>query len=314
VDTLRVAAETWTQDVRTTGSLLADESVELRVESPGTVVYIGFDEGAFIRAGTVLVKVDDREPRAALLRAERRHELALVRLRRTTELFEGGGVSVQQFDEARIEASVLEAEVQVIREQIRSRETRAPCDGIVGLRRISLGAFVTPATPFATFTATERMKLDFSLPERFSAQVAAGQRVTFQVAGDDAPREAVITAIEPGVDVSTRTLTVRAETANPAGALRPGAFARVTWLPSEPEQAVFLPAQAVVPSASGSGVFIVRDGKAQLKSVVVAGRVGDRIRIAEGLSPGDEVVVSGVQFLRNGSSVAPRGASGRSGA
>ena len=298
-----MVAEPWSDGVMTTGTLLAEESVDLRVESAGTVVHIGFEEGAMVRAGTPLLRLDDRELQAELKRAEGRHELALLRLRRTTELFDRGGVSLEQFDEARIEAAVMEAETQVIREQIASRITLAPFDGVVGLRQVSLGAYVTPSAPFATFASTASMKLDFSLPERFSARVQAGQRVSFEVAGLAGPYEATIIALEPGLDVSTRTLRVRASADNPDNVLRPGAFARVTWYPDAPQPAVFVPARAVVPSGTGDVVFVVRDGKAWQRKVVAGSRIGDRIRIAEGVSEGDEVVIAGTQFLRNGTAV-----------
>ncbi|MCD8482229.1 MAG: efflux RND transporter periplasmic adaptor subunit [Verrucomicrobia bacterium] len=176
----------------------------------------------------------------------------------------------------------------------------APFDGVVGLRFVSEGSYVTPSTRIATFQYTGKMKLDFSLPERFGATVAPGQLVQFTVVGIERTFEASIYAVEPRIDEVTRTLTVRAVLENHDYSLRPGAFARVRWTAEAEQSAIFIPSVALLPATDGDAVFIVRDGVVARRAVVSGPRSAEQIRILSGLNQGDEVIIAGVQQVRPG--------------
>jgi membrane fusion protein, multidrug efflux system len=298
-----VRTESLADEVISTGTLRAFESVELQVETAGKLVTVGFAEGTVVKKGTLLLQVDDAELRAELTRAERRRDLALLREQRLAPLVAGGGISESQYDEASSEVAILNADIEAIRQQLSRRAVRAPFDGVVGLRFVSEGAYVTPATRIATLQQLDKLKLDFNLPERYGTVVAAGQRATFSVSGMDTVFEAEIYAVEPRVDETTRTLLVRAWAANPHGNLRPGSFARVTWFPGGTESGILIPSVAVVPGRDGDAVFLVVDGKIVRRRVTSGPRVAGRTRVITGLADGDAVVVAGTQLVRPGTAV-----------
>jgi membrane fusion protein (multidrug efflux system) len=188
----------------------------------------------------------------------------------------------------------------VLKAQIRKTEILAPFDGVVGLRQVSVGAGVTPSTVVASFRSVSRLKLDFSVPERYATQVHDGLVVSFATQDGGPPRTATVTATEAGVDVSTRSLDVRAEVDGDPEGLLPGTYASVTLALAGNPQALLVPTQAVVPQESGSAVIVARQGKATLVSVRTGIRRAADIEVTEGLAPGDTVVTTGVQLLRQG--------------
>lgn len=303
VATIIVEPDLYSEEVISTGTLRAFESIDIQVEVSGKLTHIGFTEGSLITKDTVLLQVDDAELQAELRRTQRRRDLAALREQRLAPLVAGGGISGSQYDEAASELAIFEAEIELIREQLARRTVRAPFDGVVGLRFVSEGAYVTPSTQIATFQYIDKMKLDFSLPERFSAEVVPGQKVQFSVVGREDLFDAVIFAVEPQIDEATRSLLVRAEVDNYSAGLRPGAFARVSWFAGRDEPAIFVPAVAVVADQDSDTVFVVTDGKVERRVVESGERSADRIRILKGLSAGEEVVTAGVQQVRPGMTV-----------
>lgn len=303
VQTVVVSSSLYTEEVISTGTLRAFESIDLQVEVAGKLIHIGFSEGSLIHEGTLLLKVDDAELQAELVRIERRRDHAKLLERRLAPLVTGGGISASEYDEAVSQLSILEAEIELTRKQIERRSVHAPFEGVVGLRFVSEGAYVTPSTRIASFQSLARMKLEFSLAEKHGSQLTPGQSVEFTVAGRDEIFEAIIYAVEPQIEVTTRTLLVRAEVDNRSGGLRPGAFARVKWIADRDDSAVFIPAVAVVPGLDEDTVFVVEDGKVKSRTVIIGPRSSERVRILSGLSVGEEVVITGAQQVRPGSAV-----------
>jgi len=305
VRTLLVRAEPLEETLVATGTVRADESVELRSEISGLLTRIHFLDGTPIRAGEVLVSLNDSELRANLQRAVYRRELAELKTRRLAHLRDLGGVTQQEYDISASELNVLTAEVAVIEAQLEHTRILAPFDGVVGLRSVSVGAFVTPATRIATFQRLDRLKVDFSVPEKYADRLDPTHAVSVQLAGPGPALAGTIAAIEPLIDPSTRTALIRAVCANPGGRLLPGGLATVRLTLARTPDALLVPAMALVPGAQEQTVFVVRDGKVQRRSVQTRARTDTSVQVVSGLKAGEMIVVSGQGQLRPGQSVKP---------
>lgn len=300
VSGLAIQPEPFVETISANGTLRADEAVELQTEVNGKIAALNFSEGQRVSAGQVLVKIDDTSLQASLRRAEARLALAQFREKRLARLVVEGGVSRLEYDEAKGELDVLEAEADIIRAEILKTSIRAPFDGIVGLRFVSVGAYVNPATRIATLQNLHTLKVDFSVPERYAPFVKPGAPVRFTVAGSAATYEARVVAVEPRIEVATRTILLRAVCENPDLALIPGLFARIDFAVNQAQDALLVPAIAVVAGLEERYVFVAREDKAVRVRVRIGARTATRVQIVEGLQPGDVVLVSGVQQLRAG--------------
>jgi membrane fusion protein (multidrug efflux system) len=290
--------------VSATGTLRADESVELQPETAGKIVAVNFTEGAQVRRGQLLVKLNDADLQATLQRAILRRNLAELKERRLAQLLQTGGIKREDYDAALNELNVQRAEVTITEALIAKTEIRAPFDGLIGLRFVSEGAYVTASTRIATLQAIERLKLDFALPEKYAGRIRLGGPVRFSVPGDERKYEGVIYAVDPRIDANTRTVVLRATYSGAKGALLPGGFAQVEVPLAEIPDAILVPSMAIVPGVSGKDVFIIVDGKATRRSVVTGSRSETSVHVVEGLRPGDRVITSGLQVLREGMPVA----------
>lgn len=302
VATLIIRSQSLEETIIATGTVRADESVEIRAEVSGKLMRINFQEGAAVKAGELLAAINDAELRATLQRAVHRKELAELKTRRLSTLLARGGVTQQDYDISASELNVLIAEVAVIEAQLAHMEIRAPFDGVVGLRAVSVGAFVTPSTRIATFQRLDRLKVDFSIPEKYARRLGPENEVLI-TAGDGGTLAGRIHAIEPLVDAATRTVQVRAICSNPSGRLLAGGFVSVKiGLVAVPD-AILVPSMALVPGASDQSVLIVENGLAKRRLVRTGTRTEAAVQITEGLHPGEVVIVSGQQQLRPGQAV-----------
>lgn len=299
-----VRPQPYAETVSATGTLLAQEGVELQAEISGRVTRIHFREGSRVRAGELLVKLYDADLQASLERAMHRLELARLRERRLAELVRERVITQDAYDTARSERDVQRAEVELIRAQLARTEIRAPFDGVVGLRHVSEGAFVDDRTRLATLQQVDRLKVDFSVPERYVGRIRPGQPVRFRVAGG-AEHSGQVYAVDPRIDTETRTMLVRARCDNPSGQLLPGSFASLELTLAAIPDAVLVPAEAVVPGTDGKYVYVVRDGVAHRRLVQTGSRTAQAVHVLEGLDAGEQVIVSGLQQVREGMRVAP---------
>jgi membrane fusion protein (multidrug efflux system) len=305
VSTYVVRPLPFAEKISSTGTLLAEESVELQAETSGKVVAINFTEGARVRNGDLLLKLNDAPMRAALVRATYRRELARLRETRLAKLLEQKVVTQNDYDTALSDVNVQEAEIALTQAQIAETEIRAPFDGIVGLRFVSIGAYVSAATRIATLQHLDRLKMDFSVPEKYATRIKPGSPVTFRVAGSDQMFDGQIYAVDPRIDSGTRTVLSRALCRNEAGVLRPGAFASVEITLSAVSDAVLIPAEAVIPGLEEKSVYVIADGHATRRVVQTGARTTSRVHVLAGLKPGDVVITSGLVQLRAGQAVTP---------
>jgi membrane fusion protein (multidrug efflux system) len=289
--------------VTSTGTLIAEEGVELQAETNGKVIAIHFTEGGRVKQGQLLIKLNDADLVATRERAKYRKQLGVLRERRIAQLLKQGVARQEEYDTALNELNVQEAEIELTEAQIAKTEIRAPFDGVVGLRYVSEGAFVNAATRIATLQRLDRLKVDFSVPEKYATRVRLGSAIGFTVAGGGGSFKGQIYAFDPRIDTATRTVQIRAVCPNPDGVLLPGAFASVTVTLGQLDDALLVPAVAVIPGLNEKNVFVVSNGKAERRSVETGTRMQSTVHILSGLKPGDTVITSGLQQLRVGQEV-----------
>ena len=291
------------EQIRTTGTLRADESVELTPEASGKVTAIQFEEGAQVQAGELLLQINDAELQAQRKRLEHQLQLASDRAERQERLLAEGGVSQEEYDATVNEVEVLRAELERVEAQIEKTRIRAPFDGVVGLRSVSEGAYVTPQTQITSLERLDPVKVDFSVSEKYASRVSPGQDISFTVRGVEQTLTGEVYATDVQVDTDTRTLRVRARAPNPDRLLRPGMFADVTLSLGTIDDAVLVPSFAVVPTLDGQRVFVVENGTAQPRNVTLGIRTDSTVQVTDGLSLRDTVITSNIQELRSGLSI-----------
>jgi membrane fusion protein (multidrug efflux system) len=300
VRTVAVVPQTLTERLSTTGTVRANEDVELVAEIAGKVSAIHFREGSRVRAGELLLEIDDTQYRAERDRAAFRVSLAERSEARQRRLLDEGLASQEEYDFAQSELNVLRAELHLAEARLVKTRILAPFSGIIGLRHVSVGSYLTPQTLIATLQDVDPVKVDFSVPEKYVRHLSVGSTIQFQTKGSDQVHTGTIVAVEPLVDLDTRSLTLRARSPNPDGALVPGAFADVEIVVRRIEGALAVPNRAVIPELGGRKVFVYEDGAAQPRSVQTGLRTAETIEVTEGLRAGDQVIVSAIQRLRPG--------------
>ncbi|WP_022975766.1 efflux RND transporter periplasmic adaptor subunit [Nevskia ramosa] len=304
VSTLLIKPEPFTETLSATGSLLADEGVELQAEINGKIAAIRFREGSKVSRGELLVKLNDSDLRAQRELAKHNLELAVLREQRVGQLVKEGIVTASDYDTAKYEVSARIDQISIIDAQIEKTEVRAPFDGVVGLRYVSEGSYVNATTRVATLQQIDRLKVNFSVPEKYAGRVKVGSAISFSIVGSDRRFKGSIYAFDPRIDAGTRTVVIRAVCENPGGALLPGAFANVELELAKLDDAILVPAEAVIPGVSEKNVFVLVDGKATRRPVEIGTRTANQVQILSGLAAGDRLIVSGLQQMREGLAVA----------
>jgi membrane fusion protein (multidrug efflux system) len=300
VDATVLQPGTIAERLRTTGTLRADEAVALTPEAAGKITDIRFEEGARVQKGQLLVQINDAELQAERRRIEHELTLAADRAERQKRLLEEGGVSQEEYDATVNEVEVLRAELDGVTARIDKTQIRAPFTGVVGLRRVSEGAYVTPEVQITTLNRLDPIKVDFSVPEKYASRVQVGQSISFRVRGIDRERTGQVYATDVAVTDETRTLQLRARTDNPDRVLRPGMFADVEVTLGIIDEAITVPAFAVTPTLDGQRVFVVKNGTAQPRNITLGIRTDSTVQVTDGLALGDTVITSGIQELRAG--------------
>jgi len=285
------------------GSIEANEQVDIRSEISGIVESINFQEGSMVSKGQVLFKVNDIELRAQLANVKTSQGLASENERRAKLLLEKEAISQEEYDIASADFKSSKAQTQLIQAQIAKTTVRAPFSGKIGLRAISNGTYVTPTTPIAKLVNTSQLKITFSIPEKYASQMKIGNALSFTTAGSTEKFAAKIYAIEPEIDIATRTLKVRAIAENPEGKLYPGTFANVALPLDHIKDALLVPTEALIPIQNGKKIFISENGKAKEIVVQTGSRTEKEILVLTGLKAGDTVLTSGVMTLKNGAPV-----------
>ena len=285
------------------GSLEANEQIDLRSEVSGVVEDINFREGSKVSKGQVLFRVNDMELRAQLSKVLTAQRLAGENERRAKLLLEKQAISQEEYDISQADFQSAKAESDLISAQLSKATVRAPFSGTIGLRSISVGTYVTPVTPIAKLINTNKLKITFSVPGKYASRIKVGDMVTFTTSGSDEVYTAKIYAIEPEVDLATRTLKMRAIAENPEGKLYPVTFANVNLPLQVVDDALLVPTQALIPIQNGKMIFVSRGSKAREVVVETGARGDSTVRVLSGLKAGDTILTTGVMALKNGTPV-----------
>jgi len=286
--------------IYTSGTVEANETVDLRSEIPGKVVEIHFDEGSRVTAGQLLVKTNDNELQAERRRTEFQLRLAEQREERQRRLLERGGVSQQEYDVMLNEVNMLQASLDLIDARIEKTEIRAPFDGLIGLKYISEGSFISSESRIATLNDIDQVKVEFSVPERYLSSVQPGDRLFFRVQGSDSTFVGEVYALEPRIDLQTRTLRIRARSDNNDHRLLPGAFANIEFLLESRDDALMIPSISVIPGFERQTTFVYRGGRVEEVEIRTGIRTDEAVQIVEGIVPGDTVLTTGLLQVRPG--------------
>jgi membrane fusion protein, multidrug efflux system len=292
--------EKLSNNIYTTGSILANEEVELRSEISGKIVRILFKEGAYVSKGDLLVKINDADLQAQLRKAESKVKLIEDREARQRQLAQNQMISQEDYESTLNDLEASKAEYDLIKAQIDKTEIRAPFSGIVGLREVSEGSFVTTTTLIARLQSLSNLKIDFAIPQKYAAQVKIGDEISFKLSGSDFQYNAKIYAIEPKIDPSTRTLRLRAICLTTYKNLFPGAFVNVALDLKETDQAILIPSESIVPELKGQLVYLYKGGTVMPQKVEIGLREDKQVQITSGLTAGDTVVTSGILQMRPG--------------
>ncbi|WP_140936888.1 efflux RND transporter periplasmic adaptor subunit [Sphingobacterium lumbrici] len=285
------------------GSIEPNELVDLRSEVSGIVESIHFSEGGQVSAGQVLIRISDVELKAQLSQAVTRNSLAGENARRAQLLLEKEAISQEEYDIASADYRTAQAQIQVIEAQLAKTVIKAPFSGTIGLRNISKGSYITPTTSIAQLVNTDRVKVLFSIPEKYVGMVKHNNNIKFNVQGTKEEYTATVYAIEPIVEATTRTLQVKAIADNSTRRLIPGTFTNIIFPLAIVEKGLLVPAEALIPIQNGKKVFLLKDGKAFESLVETGARTEDDVLILSGIEEGDTVLTSGMMSLRNGNSV-----------
>lgn len=299
IDAQVVQYETFKNEIVLTGSLLANESVQLATEISGKIEKIYFEEGQFVKKGKLLIQTNVADLKANLQRLQYTAQLNAQTEQRQKQLLEKEAISKEEYDIAFTNLKTTQAEIDALKAEIDKSRIRAPFSGFIGLRYVSEGSYITPNSQLASLYNVDPIKIEFSVPSRYSSLLKKGSKITFSSEAEQQDRNATVYAIEPQIDPVTRTLTARAETPNPNNELIPGQFIRINLSLANRENAILIPTTAIMPKADGHTIFIIKEGVAHLQDVKLGARTANRVEILKGLSNGDTVAIAGVPQLKD---------------
>lgn len=295
-----IKEHTLADDINPRGRLIPDEEVDLSFQTSGLVTLINFNEGTQVYKGQLLAKVNDAPLQAQLKKLEVQLKLAQDRVFRQSALLEKDAVSKEAYEQVKTDLEALNADIQLVKANIALTELRAPFDGVIGLRQISEGAYASPSTIVANLAKVSPLKVEFSIPERYSSQIKPGTKVSFTVDGILDTFHANVYATESTIDPITNTLTVRAIYPNERGKLLPGKPANIWVRMFEVSNAIAIPSQAIVPEMGKDKVFLYKNGKAEPTLITKGLRTASDVQVLEGLQIGDTLITSGTLQLRTG--------------
>jgi len=280
------------------GTLVASEATDIHPEVAGRITGIYFKEGAYVNRGALLVKLNDADLQAQKQKLLIQIKIAEQNQGRSEQLLKIGGISRQDYENTELVVTNAKADLAVINTQIEKTNIRAPFNGKLGLRLVSLGAYVSPQTTLTTISQMNQMKIDFTVPEVYIPKISLGQYVNFVVEGDNRVYAARVIATQSNITSDTRTLQVRATVQGNQSGLLPGNFAKVT-INFEPDpNAIMIPSQAIVPQARGKRVFVYDNGKSKAVDVTTGLRDSANVQIVSGLKAGDTVLITGLLSLK----------------
>jgi membrane fusion protein (multidrug efflux system) len=313
VTTIVAAKDKWPNTLNAIGSVAAVQGVTVSADLPGVVDRIAFDSGKTVEKGDVLVQLDTRQEQAQLAGAESQLELARLTHERMQSLVKQDAVSRAEYDTAAATQKQAEARIGEIRATIERKTIRAPFTGVLGIRQVNLGQYLTGGDPVVPLQSLNPIYVNFSVPQQEAAEMRIGRTVHITV-GEQGSGEfsGRVSAVDSVVNQTTRNVQVQATLANPGGKLRPGMFVQAQVVLGEARNVIALPTSAINYAPYGDSVFVVSDMKnpqglsyrgVRQQVVKLGASRGDQVAVLSGINAGEEIVSSGVFKLRNGAPI-----------
>jgi len=257
--------------------------------------------GTNIKSTSLLVKLFDGDLQAQLKKLNVQLQIAEKTEERQRELLKISGISQQDYDLSLLQVNNIKADIELTQVNISKTEILAPYSGRIGLRNISLGAYLTPSNLITTLSQVDKKKITFSVPEKYSSEIKQGTKINFGIEGTDKKYTATILASESVIESNTRNLKILATINDPDQKLTPGTFAKVSLELGKNEHAVLVPTQAIIPSARSKQLILYRDGNPEFVNVTTGARGVETVEVTSGIKAGDTVVTTGLLFIRKDS-------------
>ena len=300
VDIAVVVKQSVPKIVEVNGSVISTDYVELHPETNGRVTFLQIPEGKVVSAGTVLVKLNDADLQAQIEKIKVQLELAQTNEQRNKQLLNIKGINQSDYDVSLQQVKSLKADIAYTQSLIDKTIIKAPFTGQLGLRQISLGAFINTASTIVTLQKTDDLKIDFTVPELYKNLIKVGGNIAVESIGAESEKfDATIVAIEPQIIATSRNLKVRASI---KGKILPGSFTKV-YLSDQNNNAasIMVPSNVIIPDSKTKQIVVVKNGKANFVNVETGYRTQTAVEITKGLQVGDSIVVAGMLFVKEGS-------------
>ena len=303
VEVMVVKPDTMLNIIYSTGTLLPNEKVEMRNEVSGRIIGIYFEEGTEVKQGTLLMKINDQDLQAQLNKNSVQEKMARDEEFRKRQLLEIKAISQEEYDLVSNNLKSVQAERQLLDAQMAKTQMIAPLSGKIGLRNVSPGTFIPSNTLIATIQQVDPIKIEFSVPEKYTQLMKTGMQISFSMDYTHDPFVGRVYAVESGVDESTRTIKVRATCSNAKRLLIPGTFTRISVVLEQIPDALKIPSEAMVGDIAGYKVFVIKKGKAVSVPIFAGIRTEKDVQITQGLQPGDSLILTGLLQINDGTAV-----------
>lgn len=294
---------TISNNIEIPGNLMPFEFTELHPEVSGRLVQLNIKEGSAVAKGVLLAKIFDGDLQAQLKKLQVQLAISEKTIQRQGELLKISGISQQEYDLSGLDANNIRADIDLIKTEIRKTEIRAPYNGRLGLRNISIGAYITPLTIITTIQQVDQLKLEFTIPEKYTSNISVGQKITFTTEGNNNKYTARMMATEATVTENNRSLRIRAVVTSKDRNLIPGAFAKVTLDFGQDNNALMIPSQAIIPGSRNKQVILYKDGIAKFAVVGTGLRDSSQVQITSGINVGDTIVTTGILSTKPNSKI-----------
>ena len=299
VDIAIAATQIVNKVIEVNGSVVASEFVDIRPETNGRIVFLQIPEGKMVAAGTVLAKLNDADLQAQMQKIKVQLALATINEQRNYKLVQAKGINQSDYDISLQQVNSLKADIAYTQSIIDKTVIKAPFAGQMGLKQVSLGAYISTATTIVTLQKVDQLKVDFTLPEIYQNYIKVGKKVIVEsIANPGVKMNATIAAIEPQIIATSRNIKVRA---NLQGKLIPGAYTKVFLGENQQKPSILVPSNIIIPDSKVKQLILVKNGKAKFVNVETGYRTASGVEITSGIQVGDSLIVAGMLFVRDGS-------------
>jgi len=296
VDVIIAGASSISNNIEVNGTVIPNEMISINPEISGRLTMLNLPDGGRVIQGTILAKINDADLQATLSKTKVLLDMSQKTEQRLRKLLTISGINQADYDLALNQVNSLKADLTVTQAQIDRTVIKAPFSGVLGLRMISPGAYVTPATILSTLQQVDKVKIDFNVPEAYINLIQKGSSVTIQTNESNAIRKAVVVATDPQLNLTTRSLKVRALL--DGAMINPGTFVKVLLANNSGKNGIMVPTNCIIPDARAKKIIVVKNSIGTFVDIETGYRSTGLVEVTKGIKTGDSIVVTGVLFVR----------------